>query len=123
MIGILLSAAISTEAATPATAVDFTWLFIKMVLVLSIVCISAILILKYVMPRTGLLRTVQKGRYFKVMGRYQLESRKALYLVEVGGRYFVIGSADHGINLITELSREEAESSASRGGGRGKGGT
>jgi flagellar protein FliO/FliZ len=123
MIGILLSTAIPTEAATPSSAVDFTWLFIKMVLVLSIVCICAILFLKYVMPRTGLVRAVQKGRYFTVMGRYQLESRKALYLVEVGGRYFVIGSADHGINLITELSGEEVESSASRSGGRGKGGS
>jgi flagellar protein FliO/FliZ len=106
----LLATDIPTEAATPGAAVDFTWLFVKMLLVLCIVCILAILFLKYVMPRTGLVRNMQKGRYFTVLGRYQLEPRKALYMVEVGGRYLVIGCADHGINLVTELSEEQASS-------------
>jgi flagellar biosynthetic protein FliO len=108
MMLMLLTASISTEAATPENAVDFTWLFVKMLLVLVIVCVSAIIFLKYILPRLGIARGNHRGRYFKVHGRYQLEPRKSLYVVEVGGRYLVIGSADHGINLITELSPEEA---------------
>jgi len=110
---LLLLADIVTETATPAATMDFTWLFLKMLLALGIVTILAILFLKYIMPRTGLMSALQKGRYFTVMGRYQLEPRKALYLVEVGGRYLVIGSADHGIQLLAELTKAEAE-----GGGR-----
>ncbi len=101
-------AAVPTEPATAATAVDFTWLFIKMLLVLAIVSIFAVLILKYAVPHFGLLKPFQKGQYFKVMGRYVLEPRKSLYLVNIGKRYLVIGTADHGINLITEISKEEA---------------
>ena len=106
---LLLAIDIATEPATPAATMDFTWLFIKMLLVLGIVVILAILFLKYIMPRTGLMNALQKGRYFTVMGRYQLEPRKALFLVEVGGRYLVIGSADHGISLLAELTKDETE--------------
>ena len=104
---ITLLSTIPTQPALPSNTVDFTWLFIKMLLVLGIVCILAILFLKYVMPRTGLMGALQKGRYFTVLGRYQLEHRKALYMVEVGGRYFVIGCADHAINLLAELTEKE----------------
>lgn len=104
-----LLAVIPTEPASSATAVDFTWLFIKMILVLAIVSIVAILILKYTVPHFGLFKPFQKGQYFKVLGRYVLESRKSLYLVNIGKRYLVIGVADHGINLVTEISKDEAE--------------
>lgn len=95
------------EPATPSTAVDFTWLFIKMLLVLAIVSIVALLILKYAVPRFG--KSFQKGRYFSVLARYTLEPRKSLYLIHIGKRYLVIGSSDHAINLITEVSKEEVE--------------
>ena len=101
--------AVPTEPATPSTAVDFTWLFIKMLLVLVIVSVAAILLLKYAVPRFGFFKPFQKGSYFTVLGRYVLEPKKSLYLVNIGKRYLVIGTADHGINLITEISKEEAE--------------
>lgn len=108
MLAMLLTSAVTTEAATEAGAMDFTWLFIKMVLVLVIVCVGAIIFLKYVLPRLGVSGASKRGRYFSILGRCRLETRKNLYMVEVGGRYFVIGCADHGINLIAELSEEEA---------------
>lgn len=99
---------IETVPPTGATAVDFTWLFVKMLLILGIVSVAAVLILKYAVPHIGVMKRFQQGRYFTVLGRYLLEPRKALYLVNVGKRYLVIGVADHGINLITEISEEEA---------------
>jgi len=78
-----------------------------MLLVLAIVSIVAVLILKYAVPHFGLLRPLQKGQYFTVLGRYVLEPKKSLYLVNIGKRYLVIGAADHGINLLTEISKEE----------------
>lgn len=104
----ILASTVSIEAATSADAIDFTWLFIKMVLVLVVVCVAAIIFLKYVLPRLGVTGASQRGRYFSILGRCRLETRKSLYMVEVGGRYFVIGCADHGINLVAELSQEEA---------------
>ncbi len=106
MLSILLQ--IETVPATGSNAVDFTWLFIKMLLVLGIVSVFAVLMLKYVTPRVGLLKRFQNDKYFRVLGRYMLEPRKSLFMVETGGRYLVIGTSDHGISLITELSKEEA---------------
>lgn len=106
MLALLLQ--IETVAPTPATAVDFTWLFVKMLLVLGIVSVGAVLVLKYAVPRMGLMKRFQQGRYFTVLGRYLLEPGKALYLVNIGKRYLVIGVANNGINLITEISEEEA---------------
>lgn len=106
---ISILAQIPTEPATASSAVDFTWLFIKMLLVLVIVSIVAILILKYAVPHFGFLKPFQKGQYFTVLGRYTLEPKRSLYLVNIGKRYLVIGVADSGINLITEITKEEAE--------------
>ena len=47
-----------------------------------------------------------------VRDRYGALPDEALYLIEVGGRYLVIGSADHGIHMLTELTKEQAEGSA-----------
>jgi flagellar protein FliO/FliZ len=107
MLSLLLQ--IPTVEPTGANAIDFTWLFIKMLLVLGIVSVSAILILKYAAPRIGAMKRFQQGRYFNVLGRHMLEPRKSLYLVQVGGRYLVIGVADHGINLLAEISESEAK--------------
>jgi len=65
------------------------------------------LILKYAVPRVG--KSLHKGQYFHILGRYTLEPKKSLYLVNIGKRYLVIGTAENGINLVTEVSREEAE--------------
>ena len=99
---------IPTEPISSSAAVDFTWLFIKMLLILGMVSITAIILLKYVVPKFGILKPFHKVRYFKILGRYVLEPKKSLYLVNIGNRYLVIGTSDHAINLITEISKEEA---------------
>lgn len=99
---------IPTVAATPESTMDFTWLFIKMLLVLGIVTVAAILILKYAVPRIGIMKRFQRGRHFDVLGRHVLEPGKSLYLVKTGGRYLVIGAAESGINLLTELEEHDA---------------
>lgn len=105
---IAILAEVPTVPATDASAMDFTWLFLKMLLILGIVTVFAILVLKYAVPHMGVMRRFQRGNYFRVLGRYLLEPRRSLYLIEVGKRYLVIGVSDHGINLVTELSEKEA---------------
>ncbi len=107
---VLLLAQVNTVPPTGEGAIDFTWLFLKMLLILGIVCVGAVLILKYGVPRTRIMQRFQQGGYFQVLGRHVLEHGRSLYLVHVGKRYLVIGVADHGINLVTELTKEEVES-------------
>lgn len=100
---------IPTEPASPSSAVDFSFLFVKMLLVLVVVSVLAIITLKFIAPKLGLFKNFQKGSHFSVLGRYVLEPKKSLYLVNIGKKYLVIGTSDHGINLITEISEEEAK--------------
>ena len=104
---VTLAAEVETVPATPGNAVDFTWLFLKMFLVLAIVCVFAILILKYAVPHFGIMKRFQRGKFFTVRARYHLDPRKALYLIQMGRRYLVIGAADHGISALAELTDEE----------------
>lgn len=100
---------VSTAPPTGESAVDFTWLFIRMLIVLGIVTVAAILILKYAVPRIGIIKRFQRGRHFEVLGRHVLEPGKSLYLVKTGTRYLVIGAAESGISLITELKEEDVK--------------
>lgn len=104
----VVAAEIQTVPATPTTAVDFTWLFIKMLFVLAAVTIVAILVLKYGMPRTAFYKRLSKGGLVRVMARQYIAPRKALYLVEMGKRYMLLGVTDHAITPVMELSSEEA---------------
>jgi flagellar biogenesis protein FliO len=103
----VLAAEVETVPATPSGAIDFTWLFVKMLLVLAVICIGAIVVLKFVAPRTRFMKRLTRGGFAKVLQRQVLEHGKALYLVEMGKRYFVIGTSDHGISPIAELSPDE----------------
>ncbi len=104
-----LAPAIPTIPATPEGAVDFTWLFIKMILALVIIITLAMLGLKYGLPRLGVLRGLPQGRLFTILGRQGIEPRKSLALAKIASRYFVIGIADHAITPIAELTASEAE--------------
>ena len=106
---IALLAQIQTAPVTTEGAIDFTWLFVKMLLALGIVSVLAVLILKYLVPHLSAVRHYQQNKYFRIIARCPLEHKKSLMLVSVGGRYFVLGVADSGINLIAEIDEQDAE--------------
>jgi flagellar biogenesis protein FliO len=43
----------------------------------------------------------------KVVGKRQLEARKALYVVELGDRYVLVGTGEHQVNFIDHISSDE----------------
>jgi flagellar protein FliO/FliZ len=104
----LIATEIETVPATPSTAVDFTWLFIKMLFVLAAVTIVAILVLKYGVPRTAFYKRFSRGSLVNILSKQHIAPRKALYLVEIGGRYMLLGVTDHAITPVLELSAQEA---------------
>lgn len=86
---------------------DFTWAFLQMLLVLLIVCIGAVVALKFFLPRFLGNRRFNKGEHFELIARYCLDIRRALYLVRIGKKFFVLGGSEHGMNLISEVSKDE----------------
>ena len=105
----MLAAKVETVPATSESAVDFTWLFIKMLFVLGAVTVLAILILKYGIPRTAFYKRLARGSLFRVIARQNVSPRKALYLVETFGKYMLLGVTDHAITPVLELTKEEVD--------------
>lgn len=63
------------------------------------------------------------GTGVTVVGRVPLEPRRALYVVEAGGRRLLVGSSEGGVTLLTELAAEPgAQAAAGEGGAPATGG-
>ena len=90
---------------------DFTWLFIQMLATLAVVCIVAVLILRFVLPKLSWARKWQKTGNFELVDRFGLDYKRALYLVRVGKKHLVLGGTDQNLSLLTEISHEELKHS------------
>ena len=87
---------------------DFTWLFIKMVAGLILVLALAVILIRVVLPRTRLGRS-RKASWASLIDQFPLDPNRSLCVVKILERYFVLGSSEHSIHLITELSKAEGE--------------
>jgi len=87
--------------------IDFTWAFLRMMAALVVVCIAAILVLRYWVPRLSLRGRGPKQSPFELLARFGLEHKRALYLMKIAGKNYVLGASEGGIHKITELTEEE----------------
>lgn len=88
---------------------DFTWQFLNMLLMLLLVCVAAVVALKFFLPRMMGNKRFNQGGHFELIARYTLDLRRALYLVRVGKRYFVVAGAEQGLHLLSEISPADLE--------------
>lgn len=99
------------------TTPDFAWLFLKTVAGLILVLGLAIVLIRYVLPRVPFGRFGRRrAGWARVVDRFVLEPRKNLYLVKVAERYFLLGSGENSLSLLSELSKTEGEKIESQGG-------
>lgn len=90
------------------TTPDFTWLFLKMIAGLVLVLALAVILIRFVLPRTRLGRS-RAPAWGRVIDRLPVEPQKSLYLVKIVGRYFVLGVSERSVNLVTEIPPAEGE--------------
>lgn len=86
---------------------DFTWQFLNMLFILLLVCVGAVVALRFVLPRMMGNKRFNKSGHFELLARYSLDFRRALYLVRVGKKYFVVGGAEQGLHLLSEISKDD----------------
>ncbi|HVV83671.1 MAG TPA: flagellar biosynthetic protein FliO [Kofleriaceae bacterium] len=80
-----------------------------------LVCVVVIVVARY--GRRWLGGRGGDDGVIRVRGRLPLEPRRALYVVEVGGRTLLVGSSEGGIQLLSEIEAEALpEEPAPRGG-------
>lgn len=82
---------------------DYGSALIRMLIVLAIM-VGALLVLAKFLPRWLNARGLpDKGQtHMKVIDRLQLEPRRSLYLVEMGGQVYFLGSSETGVALLRE---------------------
>ncbi len=107
LIALLEIAAIPTAPATQSSAVDFTLLFIKMISALIVVCVVAVLILKYMVPKFSFAKRFSAEGPVKILSRIALGPKQHLYLVKVEEKCILLGVTDHSITKIDELKDYE----------------
>ena len=79
-----------------------------------LICVVAIIALaylftRYVAGRGGLMVVSGGNGRFKVLARLSLGREQSVALVQAGERYFLLGVTASGIQLLTELTKEEAD--------------
>lgn len=87
--------------------VDFLMMIIQTFLALAFVCVLAYVIFRWLMPRLVAVRPA--GGMVRVVERAPLDARRSLYVVEVAGRWLLIGSSESGVQLVSELDAARAE--------------
>lgn len=102
-------AAIPVAPATSSNAIDFTFLFLKMIAALVVAVVAAILVLKYAVPKFSFAKKFSGQGQIKILSRVSLGPKQQLYLVKVAEKCILLGATDHEINKIAEIEKYEGE--------------
>ncbi len=89
----------------PGIAEILLKLIISMAVIIGLIY-GSILLLRKISNRT----LPQANQWVKVIGRSYLTPKQSLYIVKMGPKFAVLGVSDNSVNLIKELTPEEAES-------------
>lgn len=91
-------------AAEPIGNITF-WDFLRMVLILGVI-IGLIYLLFYFIKKRGSPK-LQNNELFEVISTQVLSSNRTIHLVQVGNQFFLIGSGEQSVNLISEIKDRE----------------
>ena len=61
----------------------------------------------YARKKLGLGANVVAPDALKIVGKRTLDAKKALYVVEVGERYILVGTAENSVNMIDHITADE----------------
>jgi flagellar biosynthetic protein FliO len=79
--------------------------FLQMLLSLVVVCGLIYVTFRFVLPK---ISNFQFGNnVIKVVEKVPIDLKKTLCVIEVGGRWMLIGTSDNGVNLISEFTKNE----------------
>ncbi len=85
----------------------------------TVLVLAAVLLLAYLILNKGLARLMKltgvsvTGKHMTLIERLPLDQRHSLYLIEVSGRRYVVGTGEHTTSLVAKLD-EAAPTSASQ---------
>jgi flagellar biogenesis protein FliO len=95
-----------------SSTLDYSWLFIKVMAAMVLVCVGAVLVIKYVLPRSHFVRRAQDSQ-IEIVERFTLEPKKNLYILKVAEKLVLIGSTETSLSSLLELGETEPKHDAS----------
>jgi flagellar protein FliO/FliZ len=104
-LGTTANATTGQVQAAPTSGVT-TWDFLRMILILA--CVVVVIYLLFWLLRRGAGKKIQENDLIRVLGSRGLSGSRALHLVEVGSRVYLVGSSDGGVELISEITEKES---------------
>jgi flagellar biogenesis protein FliO len=92
------------------SAVDFSWLFIKVVLAMVVVCLAAFAVIKYLLPRASFVKRARESK-IEIIERFGLEPKKNLYILKVATKVILVGTTETSMSRLLELSEGDLKES------------
>ncbi len=86
---------------------NFVWMIFQTVIALVVVCGLIYFSLRVVMPKIAEMHTANSA--IRVVEKIPIDARKSLLVIEVGGRWMLLGTSENNVNLISELAEKEIE--------------
>ena len=94
------------EGEEPGRLNTFTvWDFLRMILILGAV-IGLIYVVFWFIKKKG-SPSLQDNDLFSIISTQAVASNRAIHLVQVGNQYFLVGSGESSVNLISEIEDKE----------------
>lgn len=103
--------AMAPAQTVPEAPSGYGWLLLRALLALAAVCLLAYVVLRFLSRRV--YGTAAGGQLMRVVARLPLEPRRTLYLVEVAGRYLLVGLGENGApTTLAEIDAATVTASA-----------
>lgn len=83
-------------------------MLLQTIFALAAVCGLAYVIFRVILP--GLQVIPNQNGMVRVVERVGLDAKRSLVVVEVAGKWIVLGVSDNGVNMVCELDAAEAQS-------------
>ncbi|MFH1132695.1 MAG: flagellar biosynthetic protein FliO [Pseudomonadota bacterium] len=98
---ILANSFISLLVPTADVPTGYGWALFRMLIVLVAVCLLAYVLLRFGLRKLG--QPAPQGTNLRIVDRCTISTGRIVCIVEVAGRYFLLGATDGGISRLAEL--------------------
>lgn len=93
-------------AATARVPLVSTWDFVRMLIVLA--AVIAVIYLVFALLRRSSRRSTVENDLISVLGSKSLAANRTLHLVRVGKSVYLVGAAEGGVGLVSEIDDQES---------------
>lgn len=89
------------------SGLNFIGVLLQTLVALAAVCGLAYVIFRVILPKLQIVNSA--SGMIRVVERVGIDTRRSLLVVEVAGKWLLVGVSENGVHLVTELNEKDAE--------------